>query len=542
MKPISITKILILGLLLVGGSCTKLDEKALLYDTIISDNFYKTDPELASAVGAAYSPLTGFGGSGSIFPLNEVTTDEIVVPQRGADWGDGGHWVRLKTHTYNATDPVPDGTWNMCFSGVTTCNKLLLQLSKSTSVTAPTYISELKALRAIYYYWLLDMFGNVPIVTDFANTAPPANNTRKEVYDFVEKELLDNIAGLPVSGPEDGPLYGRVTRYVVYAVLAKLYLNAEVYGAGAQWDKSIAACDSIINSGKYKLAVNYADNFVKNNTGSSEFIWAIPYDHVFNQGFNLDMMTLNNSNSATYNISEQPWNGFATVQEFYQSYIDPAQNPGPQGTVVGLDPKGTPVTGTLDNRLSNFLVGPQYAADGSRVSDGGADATDPDGPPVTLTPYINELQPSAWRQSGARIAKWQFYQGMTRNMDNDWAIFRYADILLVEAEATARKNNNWNDPITLALVNQIRTEHGGVDPFPTLTADLFLAERGREMFAETFRRQDLIRFGSYNKAWRFHPADPVDNIGPNGSNHLNIFPIPETQLNANQNLKQNPGY
>jgi hypothetical protein len=537
----SITKLSLIALILVV-SCTNLDEKELLYDTVISDNFYKTDAELASAVGAAYTPLVGFGNSGTILPLNEVTTDEIVVPQRGADWGDGGHWVRLKTHTYNAQDPVPNGTWNMCFSGVTNVNKLLLILSTNKLPSAQTYISELKALRAIYYYWLLDMFANVPIVTDFTNTEPPANNTRQEVYDFVEKELLDNVDALPAAGPQDGPLYGRVTRYVVYAVLAKLYLNAQVYTGTAQWDKAIAACDTIINSGKYRLAVNYIDNFVRNNTGSSEFIWAIPFDHVFKQGFNLCMMTLNSSNSPTYNINAQPWNGFASVQEFYQSYIDPLQNPGPQGRVIGLDPKGDSISGTLDKRLSNFLVGPQYAADGSRLSDGGADATDPDGPPVTLTPYINELTPNAWRQSGARIAKWQFYQGMTQNMDNDWAIFRYADILLVKAEATARKNNNWNDPITLALVNQIRTEHGGVDPFQTLTADLFLAERGREMFFETFRRQDLIRFGKYNGEWRFHSADPSDNLGPNGINHLNIFPIPETQLNANQNLKQNPGY
>ena len=138
----------------------------------------------------------------------------------------------------------------------------------------------------------------------------------------------------------------------------------------------------------------------------------------------------------------------------------------------------------------------------------------PDGPPLTFTPYINELQPNAWRQSGARIGKWQFYNGMTSSLDNDWAIFRYADILLSKAEAVARKNSDWNNALTFAIVNQIRTQHGGVTPYAVVTADNFLAERAREMFAETFHRQDLIRFGKYNSAWRFHPADPADNIGP----------------------------
>jgi hypothetical protein len=122
---------------------------------------------------------------------------------------------------------------------------------------------------------------------------------------------------------------------------------------------------------------------------------------------------------------------------------------------------------------------------------------------------------------------------MTSNLDNDWPIFRFGDILLMKAEATARKNTNWNDGVTLALVNQIRAR-AGVDPLAALTASTFAAERGREMFIECFKRQDMIRFGTYNNAWRFHPAD--------GSTHVNLFPIPETQLNANPNLTQNPGY
>ena len=262
MKLITITRFSLIAFIVVV-SCTKLDEKELLYDTVISDNFYKTDAELASAVGAAYSPLFGFGGNNHMIPLNEVTTDEMVVPQRGADWGDGGHWVRLQQHNYNKTDPTPNNGWNFCFSGISTCNKLLIILANSTSANAPAYISELKGLRAIYYYWLLDMFGNVPIVTDFSNPTPPAASDRDAVYAFVEQELTASLAELPEGGPQDGPLYGRVHKFVVQAALAKLYLNAQVYTDQPQWDKCLAACDAIINSGKYALAPNYLDNFVK---------------------------------------------------------------------------------------------------------------------------------------------------------------------------------------------------------------------------------------------------------------------------------------
>jgi hypothetical protein len=174
-------------------------------------------------------------------------------------------------------------------------------------------------------------------------------------------------------------------------------------------------------------------------------------------GFNMPMMTLSYLNQDTYKINEQPWNGFATQAEFYKSYIDPVQNPGPQGRVVGLNPKGDSINGTLDLRLSNFLVGTQFSATGDTLKDGGVDLTDPDGQPLTFTPYINEIAPNAWRQSGARIGKWQFYQNMTRNLSNDFGIYRYADILLLKAEAIARKTGNWSDPYVLGVINDIRT-------------------------------------------------------------------------------------
>ncbi len=536
MKLNKLIKISVAASVCFSLSCTKLDETELLYDTVTTANFYKTDAELASAVGAAYSNIYGILGNGNIFSVGEVPSDEVVVPQRGADWGDGGHWIRLKQHLYKTDDPMIINSWNFGFSGVTNCNKLLAVVAESTSPIADQYVAELKALRAIYYLWLIDLFGNVPITTDFSDVAPPATKPRAEVYAFIEKELNDNVGDLNKdAGFADGPYYGRITYWAAKAALLKLYLNAQVYKGAPEYDKAIAIADEIINSGKFALMTNYVDNFKRENKGSSEFIWAVPYDGIKAGGNNIVMMTLSYLNQDTYRINAQPWNGFATTAEFYSSYIDPAKNPGPQGQVVGLAPNGQKVTGTLDKRLSNFLVGPQFAADGvTRLLDGGADLTDPDGAPLTFTPYINELLPNAWRQSGARIAKYQFYNGILQNADNDFPIFRYADVLLMKAEAVARKANNWSDGITLAIINQIRTTHGGVDPLASLTAESFLAERGREMFAETTRRTDMIRFGVFNRAFDWHAAD--------GDTHVNLFPIPAAQINSNPNLVQNPGY
>jgi hypothetical protein len=549
MRQNTIPRLTVLLLLAVFGSCTKLDETKYLYDTVNGDNFYNTDAELSSAVGAAYANLSGIASNNHLIPINEVMSDECVVPTRGPDWGDGGRWVRLTQHKVQSTDPDPINGWNFCYKGVNTCNQLIATLAKHTNSKIPQYVAELRGLRAIYYLWLLDWYGNVPITIDFSSTTPPANSTRDQVYALVESELLAVASTLPHTGPADETTYGRVNAYTCWAALAKLYLNAQIYTGTPQWDKCIAACDTLINSGLYTLTPNYADNFSKSNKGVPETIFTIPYDHVHEKGNNICMMTLNGLNQKTFNMNGQPWNGFASIQEFYNSYIDTVANPGPVGRVIGTDPAGDSVRGTLDKRLSNFRVGLQFGKsttdtllDNGYEKSGPGYAGDPNGAPIVFTPYINELQPTAWRQSGARIAKWGFYSGMTQDQDNDYGIFRYADILLTRAEATARKSNNWNDPYTLAIVNQIRTVHGGVDPYASLTAASFLAERGREMFFEGWRRQDMIRFGVFNNAWRFHDADPADNLGPHGINHVNILPLPDAQLNANKNLKQNPGY
>lgn len=539
-----LTWILLVPALLIT-SCTDLTEN--LNNEVTADQFFQTDEEFISALGDAYGSLTQYGGNAGITAINEVTSDEIVVGHKGADWEDGGIWIRLHRHTFRPSDDVINNTWNEFFNGVANANRLIFQFQTVVDAgdvsqeDADVFIAELRALRAFYYYILLDNFGNVPIVTDFeqnpTETAQPSSNFqegREQVFDFIESELL---AVADLVDEDVSATVGRVNKWVVHMTLAKLYLNAEVYTGTPRWDDVITQTDAIINSGNFSLTGNYFDNFSVDNTGSPEHIFTIPFDEIFLQGFNLHMMTNHILSQPAFNFGAQPWNGFQTVTEFYGSYIDPDENPGPQGDVVGLDPLASTITGTQDERLGNFLVGPLLDLQGNQIVDAGAESSDPNGPPITHTPYLNELTPGNWRQSGARIAKYEMEIGLSgQQMNNDMVIYRYADVLLMKAEALWRLNEA--DQNALILVNQIR-ERAGVDDFDSLTADRLLAERGRELFWEVVRRQDQIRFDGetgntrFNDSWwEKEQSDPFRNV----------FPIPNNQLESNPNLVQNPGY
>ncbi len=515
-----IIKVILTGFCLGTLACTNLDEE--VFSQVTNDNFFKTEEEFVSALGAAYSNLTSYMGNGNMFSLQEVTSDEIVVPTRGADWDDGGNWRRLHRHTYTAEDDrIRDG-WGFCFSGISTCNRLIDQFEELANPDTDPFIAELKVLRGLYYYWLLDTYGKVPIVTGFADADPaPASNTRQEVYDFVVKEVTENLSKLSdKSGLET---YGRINQFAAHAILAKVYLNAEVYTGTPQWENALTSIQAITQSGKFSLTPDYFENFNEENSGSTEFILAIPYDEVFFKGFNTPMMTLHYGNQNTYNLTAQPWNGFCSMEEFYNSYEEDDLRRG-----IPADSK----------TRGNFLAGQQFKANGEPITDSGYEKgdpnnpdspNDPDGENVYYTPEINELGPFALRQSGVRIGKFEFANGATDNLSNDFAIFRYSDFVLMEAEVLMRLNRASEG---LPLVNLIR-ERAGVDAFEELTPENMLEERGREMFAEVYRRQDLIRFGKYNEAWWEKPAS---------DDHVNVFPVPRGQLDSNPNLKQNDGY
>lgn len=499
-------------------SCTNLDEE--VYGQLTDANFPTTEEQFISALGATYTSLYSWANHGSIFSLQEVSSDELMIPHRGADWFDGGLWLRVHRHEYTPAEDALNNGWGFLFGGINNCNRVidlfdqLVADGKVDATQAAGFSAEVKVLRALFYFWLLDAYGNVPIVSSFSAAEPnPPTRSRAEVYAFIESELNANVPNL--ARKKDGSTYARMNYYAGKALQAKLYLNAQVYTGTPQWDAAIAACDEVINSGAYSLESDYFTNFNTNNAGSNENIFVIPYDEQNARGFNIAQMTLHYSSQFTFDLQEQPWNGYCSLQEFYESYEDTDKRKGVSGN---------------QNIRGNFFAGPQFAEDGTRLIDAGAEAGDPDGPELTFTPEINEHFPNALRQAGVRVGKFEIAKGSAQTLDNDFPLLRYADILLAKAEALYRKNPS--DANALNLVNQIRTR-SGVDEFGSLTDDNLLAERGREMFFEGWRRQDLIRFGKYGDAREFKPAST-----PNKT----IFPIPAQQINANPRLVQNPGY
>ena len=552
-KTLFSIKTILFGVLVaaLSQSCTNLDED--LFSEVTPANFFKTEEEFISALGSAYTQFGGWA-SGDPQNLQEFTTDEMAAPTRGQDWDDGGQWRRLHLHAWTKEDGVMSGAWNFGFSGVNTANRLIYQFQSLVTSgqvkqeVADAYVAELQAVRGFFYWQLIDLYGNVPLVNDFITAeATPATKTRLEVYNWLIKDLEAAVPKL--SKAVDGTTYGRMNYWAGKALLAKLYLNAKVYSGAAQYDLAIAACDEIINSGKYTLESNFFKNFNTDNSGSKEFIFAIPYDKVFFQGFQIHMQSLSYLSQATYNLTAQPWNGFCSLEEFYNSFDDTDLRKGEPGTLT-----------TPSIKRGTFLSGYQYSSSGAILKDDGVETSDPDGKPLNFgsigsgKPQINELGPQAWRQAGVRIGKWEFASGSTEDLSNDVAVFRYADVLLMKAEAQWRKSGNATDAASLALVNQIRAR-AGVANLTTLDGKLsfdlagavvpggeLFNELGRELAFEKSKRQAMIRWGVFTDVTKWMlPAKNVGDVWKTDA-YLTLFPIHKDKLAANPNLKQNPGY
>lgn len=482
----------------LATACEAPDQK--IFDEIDRDfALSSTDPVVLQAFAqSAYSPLAGnWGGHNSLWSLHEVSSDEMVITQKGADWEDGGQWIRVHRHEYLPSEQSVNNGWTYCFNAIGNINNLLKSFGSN-----PVLRSEFEVLRAMIYLWLIDAYGNVPIITETTTDATPPTVPRAEVYAFIESSILNNLANL-----RKERTYATVNFYVAQAILAKLYLNAQVYTTTAQWQKAADACNEIITANVYSLEPNFFANFSTRNAGSSENIFVINYDENNAGGFNLPQMTLHYASQATFNLQEQPWNGYSSLEEFYNKFD------------------------ANDNRINSFLEGPQFALNGTRLKDLSAEPNDPDGEDLTFTPFVSMLAPNALRQEGVRVGKFEFRIGAGSSLSNDYPIYRYADILLMRAEALWRLNPGSAE--ALALVNQVRSRSFPGAPLASLTADNILDERAREMFAEAYRRQDLIRFGRFNQAWWEKPISPATK---------NIFPIPQPQIQSNTDLVQNPGY
>lgn len=518
--------------LLLVAACTDLEEELvgdITKDISVEGIDTGTGSGGSGELTAVYAEMrNGTANHGGYYSIQEISSDEMCIAAKGGDWFDGGILIELHQHTYTPTHNMVNGTWTGTYNAIGTANGKLGGGTLSAEETA-----QARAVRAYFYWRLLDVYGRVKLVTE--STPDPPQASRQEVFDFVESELLAALGIAEVSPTMDlsSSLLGEsssayiINRYGALGILAKLYLNAEVYTGTAMYDKAEAAAAYVIDSGAYQLCgvgcsvsnlgkrrgvasdpdelEGYAAVFAPNNEGNPEHIFSVMYDEASGGGMNFSQMNLHYSSQFTWNFDAQPWNGYATLEEFYNSYEDGDAR-----------------------KAASFIVGPQLDFGGSAVLDY---ASDDDDIQLNYTPKINELAPNSLREAGARAGKFSFKQFGRPDMDNDYPIVRLGEVYLIRAEAKARQSGNWSD--AEADVNVLRARAGVANYSGSLTEAEFLAERGREMFQEASRRTDLIRFGKYNGTWWEKPASQP---------FRNVFPIPQDQINAGTGLTQNAGY
>lgn len=470
-----------------------------------------------------------------IYDYNTLTTDEAIIPIRGGNWYDGGLWENMYDHTWTATDTDLYNVWKYLYKVIVLSTKSLETIEKHKALLTEQqrvdFAAEVRAVRAMYYYYAMDMFGRIPILqSSTQKTADIRQSNRSDVFWYVVKELQD-VAPLLANEHSNlqGNYYGRVTRPVAWFLLAKLSLNAEVYtdddwtdssrpdgktimfdidgNKKNAWQTCIHYCDLITAAG-YTLEADYTKNFAVHNEGSTENIFTIPLDKIL------------------------------YLNEFH--YLFRSRHYAHGGAYSGASENGTCATlhtmavngfgtETPDTRLDmNFYTG-KVEVDGKYV-------TLDDGTPLEYKPLAVEKNLTAspyLETAGARMKKYEvdrtaYSDG--RMPDNDIVLYRYADVLLMKSEAKVRNGESGDEEM-----NAVRSRVG----MPSLpaTLDNLINERLLELVWEGWRRQDMIRFGTYCKQYDIHTPSEADKKG-----YTTVFPIPEKAHELNPNLKQNPGY
>jgi hypothetical protein len=488
--------------------CTDLTE--IPTSSIAPENFYKNEEEVLGGLASVYAQLRQI--TNAYYDVSEVSSDEIIVPTRGTDWYDGGKWLDLDRQTWGPNSPIGlqdvNGAWSALFGGVARANVALAAVGAVTIPNKEVVQAELRTLRALYYYLLQDLFGGLPIV-ETTEIMPREKNTRAEVFAFIESELNATRAVLPVSWPSD--MHGRMTRGAADAILASLYLNARVFSGevtatgltpgAAKWQEAVDASDRIINSGQYSLAANWRSIFAHDNHLSPEVILPVKFKNEAGLGLNFLMRALHYTQ-----YTPSPWNGFATIAETY----------------LAFDPQ--------DQRRQIFLEGRQFNLET------GAPVNDNQGNPLVFTLDIGNPD-NTFDYNGVRIVKWPLDPNhVQQDAGNDFGHFRLGEIYLIKAEAL---NELGRTVEAIALVNQIRARAFAIpEPISLATTqaqfrDVILRERLFELTAESKRRQDLIRHDKFHLPWFNKTLKERYRI---------LMPIPQTQIETNPLLAQNPGY
>lgn len=486
-------------------ACTKLDEEK--FGSLSPDTYYKGEAEALSSVVGVYALLSYNVDIGDPWRMKEFSTDEFIVPGRASGgWFDQNN-IDLLKHVETPSNATVARAWTYIFQEIGTANAVLESLQSSANPDKiKALIAETRALRAYGYFFAMDNWGNVPLVT-VARLDPknlPATSPRTEVYNFIEKEMLEAVQDLPSAKDVDrSKYYPRFTKESVYTALAFMYLNAQVYTGTAQWQKVVEMCDKVINSGAFSLMPAVVDNFMSaKQAASTEIISAFTKDPTKNAGNNQFILYAQNGlDQKKYNLPFSPANGYSTGQVALDKYED------------------------QDARKSLIEYGPQFYLDGITP------LKYPNGTQLVLVPVQDLL--AAQDNEGYKVLKYTpigaSFSGF--NADNDLVLERYANVLLMKAEALFRLGNNGD---ALLLVNQVR-ERSKASKLTSLTLQQIEDERAREFIWEGSRRTDMIRFGDYfTGTWPFKTTQT--------ESFHKVYPIPAEQLVANPNLTQNQGY
>lgn len=513
-------------------------------DKLLADDVYNSISEVyLNAVASLYTYIGGYSdsqglqGTGrGVYDLNTFTTDEAIIPTRGGDWYDGGFWQGLFLHDWGIENDAIQATWEYLYKVVMLSNKSLERIDKFSETHSdaelPAYRAEVQALRAMYYYYLMDLFGRIPLV----ESSSPAmkdivQSERKTVFEFIFRQLQEAAPLLSEAhSNQSGTYYGRITRPVVTFLLAKLALNAEVYtdndwtdgqrpnGKDIKfmvegnelnaWETVIHYCDQLTAMG-YRLEPKYETNFSIFNESSVENIFTIPMNKILY------------TNQMQYLFRSRHYN-------HAKAYGLSGEN-GPSATVEALRTFGYS-TPQQDPRFDMcYFAGIVHDLKGNVIK------LD-DGTVLEYFPWVVALDLSATpyeQTAGARMKKYEVDPTATKDgklMDNDIVLFRYADALLMKSEAQVRNGGNGDNEM-----NEVRNRVGAAPREATL--DNILAERQLELAWEGWRRQDLVRFGEFTREYGSRPQLPNE-----GNGYTTVFPIPEKIRLMNTRLVQNPGY
>ncbi|MBS1577823.1 MAG: RagB/SusD family nutrient uptake outer membrane protein [Bacteroidetes bacterium] len=510
--------LLIISAVLSGVSCTKLDVKLKDPNSIAPSN--NGGAPAPSSLSKVYEQLNQLVGQSNWFAMEEHTTDELMGPTRGTDWDDFGTWRKLHLHTWDGSHNQINDTWN----GL---NGALFQTTLLAETASGQEQAEAKFLRAYFSYLVVDLYGQLqhrPATAAIQDL--PDVYTRSEATDYIISELEAIIPALPTY---THALRTQATKEAAQFLLAKMYLNKAVFKqdpaspagpftfAGEDMGKVITLCNSIAANPELSLTANYWDNFKwDNGTKSTENI----FTRANNQGINVVWYSCMGNH---YNMPPDGWNGFTTLADFYNSFenVDMRKS----DSIGGF----TELTG----RPAGFLIGQQRGPSGKHIGNAIVDLKDRSGNPLIFTPNVSLF--FSTESKGIRTNKYPLDPATMNDggwgSTNEFVFFRLSDVRLMKAEAILRGGTDSETP--LAIVNEIRAKRGAT-ALSSVDLDGLLSERGRELYLEGWRRNDMIRFGKFN--------DPVDQRPDASAATKAVFPIPNIALSSNPNLKQNPGY